>query len=159
MTDGICLSSGSVSRSQLYIDAFFTPIILATSLCNSCKSSRFVLIWSPKVFLSLGYFDERGLWAFRTILQKGNAGMAIHAGYAETTEAQFDELMNVHLKGVYFLAQTMLPLISDGGRILNVSSGLARFALPGYSAYTNERRRALRAGVWVYAPAPQGWKD
>lgn len=64
-----------------------------------------------------------------------NAGMGIHAGFAETTEAQFDELMNVHLKGVFFLTQTLLPLISDGGRILNVSSGLARFALPGYSAY------------------------
>lgn len=64
-----------------------------------------------------------------------NAGMGVHAGFAETTEAQFDELMNVHLKGVYFLTQALLPLLSDGGRILNVSSGLARFALPGYSAY------------------------
>lgn len=64
-----------------------------------------------------------------------NAGMGIHAGFAETTEEQFDELMNVHLKGVYFLTQSLLPLLSDGGRILNVSSGLARFALPGYSAY------------------------
>jgi NAD(P)-dependent dehydrogenase (short-subunit alcohol dehydrogenase family) len=73
-----------------------------------------------------------------------NAGMGIHAGFAETTEAQFDELMNVHLKGVYFLTQSMLPLISDGGRILNVSSGLARFALPGYSAYA-----AMKGGVEV----------
>ncbi len=64
-----------------------------------------------------------------------NAGMGVHAGFAETTEGQFDELMNVHLKGVYFLTQALLPLLSDGGRILNVSSGLARFALPGYSAY------------------------
>jgi NAD(P)-dependent dehydrogenase (short-subunit alcohol dehydrogenase family) len=64
-----------------------------------------------------------------------NAGIGIHAGFAETTEAQFDELMNVHLKGTFFLTQTLLPLITDGGRILNVSSGLARFSLPGYSAY------------------------
>jgi NAD(P)-dependent dehydrogenase (short-subunit alcohol dehydrogenase family) len=64
-----------------------------------------------------------------------NAGIGIHVSFAETTEAQFDELMNVHLKGAFFLTQTLLPLIEDGGRILNVSSGLARFALPGYSAY------------------------
>ena len=64
-----------------------------------------------------------------------NAGIGIHASFAETTEAQFDELVNVHLKGAFFLTQTLLPLIADGGRILNISSGLARFALPGYSAY------------------------
>src|SRR3989344_382402 len=50
-------------------------------------------------------------------------------------EAQFDALVNVHLKGVFFLTQRLLPLMNDGGRILNLSSGLARFALPGYAAY------------------------
>ena len=64
-----------------------------------------------------------------------NAGMGIRGGFAETTEAQFDQLMNVHLKGVFFLTQALLPVIADGGRILNVSSGLTRFALPGFSAY------------------------
>ena len=64
-----------------------------------------------------------------------NAGIGIHASFAETTEAQFDELVNIHFKGTFFLTQTLLPLIADGGRILNVSSGLARFALPGYAAY------------------------
>ena len=64
-----------------------------------------------------------------------NAGMGIHASLAQTTEAQFDQLMNVHFKGVFFLTQKLLPLIADYGRIINVSSGLARFALPGYSAY------------------------
>lgn len=64
-----------------------------------------------------------------------NAGIGIHASFAETTEAQFDELMNIHLKGVFFLTQKLLPLIADGGRILNVSSGLARFSQPGYAAY------------------------
>ncbi|HEY9132286.1 MAG TPA: SDR family oxidoreductase [Dyella sp.] len=64
-----------------------------------------------------------------------NAGVGIHAPFAQTTEAQFDELMNVHFKGVFFLTQKLLPLIADGGRILNVSSGLARFSFPGYSAY------------------------
>jgi NAD(P)-dependent dehydrogenase (short-subunit alcohol dehydrogenase family) len=64
-----------------------------------------------------------------------NAGNSLHAGFAETTEAQFDEIFNVHVKGVYFLTQKLLPLMSDGGRIVNVSSGLARFSLPGSSAY------------------------
>jgi NAD(P)-dependent dehydrogenase (short-subunit alcohol dehydrogenase family) len=64
-----------------------------------------------------------------------NAGTGIDAPFAETTEAQFDEMCNIHLKGVFFLTQTLLPLMADGGRILNVSSGLARFALPGKAAY------------------------
>lgn len=64
-----------------------------------------------------------------------NAGIGIHASFAETSEAQFDQLLNVHLKGPFFLTQALLPLLADGGAILNLSSGLARFALPGYAAY------------------------
>lgn len=64
-----------------------------------------------------------------------NAGVGLHAAFAETTEAQFDELVNIHLKGPFFLTQKLLPLLADGGRIVNISSGLARFALPGYAAY------------------------
>ena len=64
-----------------------------------------------------------------------NAGVGAHALIADTTEAQFDLLMNVHFKGVFFLTQKLLPLIADHGRIINISSGLARFALPGYGAY------------------------
>jgi NAD(P)-dependent dehydrogenase (short-subunit alcohol dehydrogenase family) len=66
-----------------------------------------------------------------------NAGFGVHAPFAETTEKQFDDLLNVHFKGVFFLTQKLLPLIKDGGRILNVSSGLARFSLPGYCAYAS----------------------
>jgi NAD(P)-dependent dehydrogenase (short-subunit alcohol dehydrogenase family) len=64
-----------------------------------------------------------------------NAGIGIHASFAETTEAQFDQLVNIHFKGVFFLTQKLLPLIADGGRIVNLSSGLARFSFPGYAAY------------------------
>ncbi|MGG6297970.1 SDR family NAD(P)-dependent oxidoreductase [Leptolyngbya sp. AN02str] len=64
-----------------------------------------------------------------------NAGIGIYAPFAETTEEEFDCLMNIHVKGVFFLTQKLLPLIKDGGRIVNISSGLARFALPGYAAY------------------------
>ena len=71
-----------------------------------------------------------------------NAGVGVHASLMETTEAQFDTLMNIHLKGVFFLTQKLLPLMNDGGRIVNLSSGLARFALPGYAAYG-----AMKGGI------------
>src|SRR3989344_1077590 len=64
-----------------------------------------------------------------------NAGIGIHASFAETSEAQFDQLVAIQFKGPFFLTQKLLPLIRDGGRILNISSGLARFSLPGYAAY------------------------
>lgn len=66
-----------------------------------------------------------------------NAGVGLHASLADTSEAQFDELFNVHFKGPFFLTQRLLPLIEDGGRILNISSGLARFTFPGYGAYAS----------------------
>ena len=73
-----------------------------------------------------------------------NAGTGLRAPFAETTEAQFDEMVAVHLKSVFFLTQALLPLIADGGRIVNLSSGLARFSLPGYSAYA-----AMKGGIEV----------
>ncbi|MEM1120365.1 MAG: SDR family oxidoreductase [Bacteroidota bacterium] len=66
-----------------------------------------------------------------------NAGVGAHAPIGETTEATFDRLMNVQFKGVYFLTQSLLPLMNDGGRIVNISTGLTRFALPGYAAYAS----------------------
>ena len=66
-----------------------------------------------------------------------NAGIEASSPIAETTEEAFDRLLNIHFKGVYFLTQKALPLIADGGRIINISTGLARFALPGYSAYAS----------------------
>ncbi|MBV4360446.1 SDR family NAD(P)-dependent oxidoreductase [Pinibacter aurantiacus] len=64
-----------------------------------------------------------------------NAGTALYSSFAETTEEQFDNAINIHYKGVFFLTQKALPFINDGGRIINISSGLARFANPGSSAY------------------------
>lgn len=64
-----------------------------------------------------------------------NAGVGIHSAYTDTTEEQFDSMVNIHLKSAFFLTQKMLPIMSDGGAIVNVSSGLARFTLPGYDAY------------------------
>ncbi len=64
-----------------------------------------------------------------------NAGIGLSQPFAETTEAQFDEMTNVHFKSVFFLSQTLLPLINDGGQIVNISTGTTRFVLPGYSIY------------------------
>ena len=65
-----------------------------------------------------------------------NAGHGDMAPIAETTEAQFDKLVDVHFKGVFFLTQALLPLIADGGRIVNFSSGLTRISFPGFAAYS-----------------------
>jgi NAD(P)-dependent dehydrogenase (short-subunit alcohol dehydrogenase family) len=64
-----------------------------------------------------------------------NGGIGRNAPIGQVSEEMFDELMNVHFKGVYFLTQSALPLLKDGGGIINISSGLARFSLPNYSAY------------------------
>ncbi|WP_316798013.1 SDR family oxidoreductase [Pedobacter frigidisoli] len=66
-----------------------------------------------------------------------NAGIGIHVPFAETTEEQFDTLVNIQFKGVFFLTQKALGLLNDGGGIVNVSTGLVRFALPGYAAYAS----------------------
>lgn len=64
-----------------------------------------------------------------------NAGNSSNVSFMETTEQEFDALMNVHLKGVFFLTQALVPLLADNSRIVNISSGLARFCTPGKAAY------------------------
>lgn len=66
-----------------------------------------------------------------------NAGIGIHAAFAETTEEQFDELLNIHFKGSFFLTQKALPFFNSGGGVINISTGLARFSFPGYAAYAS----------------------
>ncbi|MEF2071116.1 SDR family NAD(P)-dependent oxidoreductase [Consotaella aegiceratis] len=73
-----------------------------------------------------------------------NAGHGEYAMFDQTSEAQFDGLVDVHLKGVFFLTQALLPLLADGGRIVNISSGLTRISYPGFSAYS-----AVKAAVEV----------
>lgn len=74
-----------------------------------------------------------------------NAGNSSNVPFLETTEKQFDDLMNVHLKGVFFLTQAITPLLNDGGAIINVSSGLARFYSPGKTAYAT-----MKGGIEVF---------
>jgi NAD(P)-dependent dehydrogenase (short-subunit alcohol dehydrogenase family) len=66
-----------------------------------------------------------------------NAGTSHHNAFDQTTEQELDKLYNVHFKGVFFLTQKLLPLINDGGRIVNISSGLTRIAIPGSGAYAS----------------------
>lgn len=88
-------------------------------------------------------FAERLRAALRETWQRdsfdhlvNNAGHGDMALIAETTEAQFDRLVSVHFKGVFFLTQALLPLMADGGRIVNLSSGLTRVSYPGFAAYS-----------------------
>lgn len=103
---------------------------------------------------AVGTFDqfaEEVRTALRTTWQRdhfdylvNNAGTGVYATLADTTEAEFDLMIDIHLKGTFFLTQKMLPLIADGGRILNTSSGLTRFTFSGYAAYA-----AAKGGVEV----------
>jgi len=82
-----------------------------------------------------GVLGDWGVQRFDYLVN--NAGTSHHAPIDKVTEADFDALYRVHLKGMFFLTQALLPLIEDGGRIVNVSSGLTRFAFPGSSAYAS----------------------
>lgn len=64
-----------------------------------------------------------------------NAGVGVHANFEETTEEQFNTMVDIHLKAPFFLTQKLLPLINNGGSIVNISSGLTRFSFTGYDAY------------------------
>ena len=100
---------------------------------------------------SFGAFAERVRAELERVWKKGrfdflvnNAGTGHHASFAETTEENFDRLVNVHLKATFFLTQKLLPLMADGGRVVNISSGLARFTFPGAAAYA-----AMKGGIEV----------
>ena len=73
-----------------------------------------------------------------------NAGNGLFANFADVTEGDFNSLVDTHLRGPVFLTQKLLPILKDGGRILNVSSGLVRFTFPGYSIYA-----AVKAAIEV----------
>lgn len=78
-----------------------------------------------------------------------NAGHGEMADFADTTEAQFDALFNVHVKGVFFLTQTLLAVLADGGRIINFSSGLTRVSFPGFSAYSAAKGAVETLSVYM----------
>lgn len=102
------------------------------------------------IALQLDVAKASGYTSFATLVQENlasnfgtdqlqalvnNAGTGLYAPFDSTTEEQFDDMVNIHLKAAFFLTQKMLPILSDGGSIINISSGLARFSNPNYSAY------------------------
>ena len=78
-----------------------------------------------------------------------NAGHGEFATIEDTTEAQFDGLVNVHFKGVFFLTQALLPLIADGGRIVNLGTGLSRVSYPGFSVYAAVKAASDMLSVYM----------
>jgi len=101
---------------------------------------------SGKAFLAkaTAYLEKvNGNYGFDFLIN--NAGTGTYNLISDTTEAQFDEMMNVHLKSVYLLTQAALPHLKESGRIINISSGLARFSLPGMSAYA-----MMKGGIEVF---------
>ncbi len=95
---------------------------------NAGSFSSFV----QKVQQTLG---ELGAQRFDYLVN--NAGTSLHKAFEQTTEEELDTIYNIHFKGVFFLTQKLLPLINDGGKIINVSSGLTRVAFPGIAAYSS----------------------
>jgi len=105
---------------------------------------------SASLHLDMSNFDQLGqfvdsvkgtlqsVWQTSTFdFLVNNAGMGATVPFEQVTEDLFDEFMNVHFKGVYFLTQKCIPLINQGGRIINISSGTTRFSNPGYSVYAS----------------------
>jgi NAD(P)-dependent dehydrogenase (short-subunit alcohol dehydrogenase family) len=79
--------------------------------------------------------NEYGLAKFDFLIN--NAGTGGHTAFVDATEDEFDTMVNIHFKGVYFLTQKLLPYLNDGGSIINISSGLARFSHPNTSMYAS----------------------
>ncbi|AGN86197.1 SDR family oxidoreductase [Enterobacter sp. R4-368] len=159
MTQHIALvtggSRGLGKNAALKLAAKGTGIILTYN--NNAEEAQNVVREIEKkgvkaVALQLNVGDITGFDAFARNVQEqlksvwqretfdyllNNAGIGISATFAETSVEQFDQLVNIHFKGPFFLTQSLLPLLKNGGRILNVSSGLARFCQPGYAAYAS----------------------
>jgi len=137
--------------------------VVLTYLSSESEAEQVVLeieaLGRRAVALQLDVADSKGFTAFTAEVKRvldavwqreyfdylvNNAGTGLDASFAATTEEQFDAMMNIHLKGPFFLTQKLLPLIVDGGRIVNISSGLARFAYPGKAAYAT-----MKGGIEV----------
>lgn len=157
MTEHIALvtggSRGLGKNAALKLAAKGTGIIL-TYNSNAEEAQNVVRQIEQKgvkaVALQLNVGDITGFDAFLRNVQEqlksvwqretfdyllNNAGVGISATFAETSEEQFDQMVNIHFKGPFFLTQLLLPLIKEGGRILNVSTGLTRFCQPGRASY------------------------
>ncbi len=112
----------------------------AAALALDAADHRSFADFAERVKRALADGWQRGDFDFLV----NNAGVGINVPFLETSEEQFDRLLNIHFKGTFFLTQKLVPLIKDGGRIVNISSGLTRFTLPGHAAYAS-----MKGGVEV----------
>lgn len=139
-TDVIVTYLGSEREANDVVAAIEAKGRKAAALQLNVGESKTFETFASKVTETLSRVWKRDRFDFLV----NNAGVGVHAPFEITTEEQFDKLVDVHLKGVFFLTQKLLPRIADGGRILNVSSGLTRITLPGYATYG-----AIKGGVEV----------
>lgn len=111
---------------------------------ESIGQNAAALAFDANSFSSLPAFTEQ----FRQVLENkwqkqtfdfliNNAGIGATIPFADVTEADFDKFLNIHFKSVYFLTQRLLPMMNDGGRVINISTGTTRFCVPGYSIYAS----------------------
>lgn len=147
-------ASRGLGRSTALAAAKHGIDVVGTYHANKAEADSLVqevtALGRKAVMLQLDTGDVKSFEAFRDVFQKAlqesfgrsdfdflvnNAGIGIGSMIVDTREEDFDRLMNINLKGVYFLTQKLLPLMKDGGRIVNLSSGLARFSLARMSAY------------------------
>jgi len=120
---------GEAEKVVLEVQALgATAVALQLDVANSASFSDF----AKEVEKALA-----GMQVERFDYLINNAGTSLGKSFEETTEADLDTLYNVHLKGPFFLTQRLLPLIQDGGRIVNISSGLTRFTSPKRIAYAS----------------------
>jgi NAD(P)-dependent dehydrogenase (short-subunit alcohol dehydrogenase family) len=120
---------------------------MALQTVNEIRSSggkAFALKLNMSDFHSLDAFIRNFTELLKTNLHTNNfdflvnnAGMGKTVPFTEVTEALFDDFMNVHFKGIYFLTQKLLTYINTGGGIINISTGTTRFSNPGYSVYAS----------------------
>lgn len=138
--DVIVTYKGKVAEAHAVVELIQAQGRKAVALQLDVGDSRSFAAFAEAVRTALAQVWQRDRFDFLV----NNAGVGAHASIADTTEEQFDLLVNVHLKVTFFLTQKLLPLINDGGRIVNLSSGLTRFALPGFAAYA-----AMKGGIEV----------
>lgn len=138
--DSLITYRSSRTKAQQVVTAIQAQGGNATALFFDASDSQSFDAFSTRVQTALRTTWNRDRFDFLI----NNAGIGLRSPFLETPEAMFDELMTVHLKAPFFLTQKLAPLLEDGGRIINISSGLTRFSLPGYAAYS-----MMKGGVEV----------
>ena len=139
--DVLLTYNSNAAEAEKTVDAITSLGRKAVALqLNTADSSSF-----EDFFLKVDSALKTGFGTDRFDFLINNAGTSLTAPVWETTEAQLDEMFNIHLKGVYFLTQKSLDHLQDGGRIINISSAVSRVSFQGVSAYG-----IMKGGVDVY---------